>query len=912
MYPETFDGFAIPSASEWDSPKRITFKPKAFGEYDIDVKIVACGVCGSDVHTTTGGWGNKTWPLVPGHEIIGYAVRVGAKVTSVKVGDRVGVGAQISACLDCPTCKDGNETYCKEQMDTYGSVYPDGTVAHGGYSSHIRAHEHFTFPIPEELETELAAPMLCAGLTAYSPLVRNGAGPGKKVGIVGIGGIGHFGILFSKALGAETYAISRSSSKKDDALAMGADGFLETRIEGWSKEHEMTFDLILSTASSNDDFDLAPYLSLLKVHGRFIAVGLPEGEGWRVSPQSLLANGCLIGSSHLGSREETLAMLELAAKQGIKSWVETIPISEKGCGEARVDCQYDDGPSQRIDTSGGTKEIISRLKDIKDILAEQQQQLTVLSSLNASHPASRVGLAHGVMSNTSDGSPSSVSMHGTQPIDNDSPQFATHMRKQSDADASEPMNIPAEHKTSSSYLLGLPAVKMLVGEYPTNLFFLLESQSPLPPELSPEQCQTSLPPFQIDRPFLDHLVASFFSSVHVSHPVLDQAEFTIIYERFLDKGADSSTESALCMTVFALGAVSSLPTGSSDTQSSPAGTEYIKYALPTLMLRSLWLFSFDLALAQALVLASVYFAYIVRPLHSWRLIYLATNLLQLKLSSSMGCQKQALNTEVDILRLFWSCFIIECDRLAELELPRSSLQQLTDDANLPRCENLDDIHMTAYLAEISIRRLLNRIHNSLYPRKPNALNTSLSSTSLMTPEEFSIDELTSITSVCEELHSQLDLWHAAIPEQFRPPLNLEDIDNDRISILRIRYYAARHIIYRPFVLHVTTHNNSQIPSAVIEKAGICIESCSLYLYHTSKILRAPSQYTWTFALSSLGAVIILTLSWLNPKLRFFVPEVDSFQSMAIDNLSRWNVSSISDVLAILEEIRRKTRLRSRV
>ncbi|KFA68918.1 hypothetical protein S40285_05441 [Stachybotrys chlorohalonatus IBT 40285] len=334
MYPETFEGFAIPSAKEWDQPKRFEFKPKPFGDYDIDVKIIACGVCGSDVHTATGGWGNKNWPLVPGHEIIGHAVKVGSKVTTVKVGDRVGVGAQISACLDCPTCKDDNETYCKEQMDTYGSVYPDGTLAHGGYSSHIRALEHFTFPIPDKLQTELVAPMLCAGLTAYSPLVRNGAGPGKKVGILGIGGIGHFGVLFSKALGAKTYAISRTSSKKDDALAMGADGFLETRVDGWSKEHEMTFDLILSTASSNDDFDLAPYLSLLKVHGKFIAVGLPEGEGWRVSPQSLLSNGCLIGSSHLGSRKETLDMLKLAADKGIKSWVETIPVGEAGCGEA--------------------------------------------------------------------------------------------------------------------------------------------------------------------------------------------------------------------------------------------------------------------------------------------------------------------------------------------------------------------------------------------------------------------------------------------------------------------------------------------------------------------------------------------------------------------------------------------------
>ncbi|RKK86460.1 hypothetical protein BFJ71_g13781 [Fusarium oxysporum] len=323
------------------------------------------------------------------------------------------------------------------------------------------------------------------------------------------------------------------------------------------------------------------------------------------------------------------------------------------CTRSGADCHYDDGPSQRIDTSGGTKEIISRLKDIKDILAEQQQHLTALSSRNHSQPASRVNLSQGATPNASDGSPISAPANGTQGIDDEPPQFSSSMREPLNV-ASEPMNIPAEHKTSSSYLLGLPAVKMLVGEYPTNLFFLLESQSPLPPELSPEQSQNPLPPFQIERSVLDHLVATFFSSVHVSHPVLDQAEFTEIYERFLDKGADSSTESALCMTVFALGA-SSLPMGLCHPQTSPN-------------------------------------------------------------------------------------------------------------------------------------------------------------------EEFSIDELTSITSVCEELHSQLDLWHAAIPEQFRPPLNLEEIDNDRISILRIRYYAAKHIIYRPFVLHVTTHTSSQISSAIVEKA----------------------------------------------------------------------------------------------
>jgi alcohol dehydrogenase (NADP+) len=176
--------------------------------------------------------------------------------------------------------------------------------------------------------------MLCAGLTAYSPLVRNGAGPGKKVGIVGLGGIGHFGLLFAKALGAETWVISRTHSKEKDALKMGADGFLATADKDWNKDHIMTFDLIVNTASSTEGFDLEAYLALLDVHGRWISVGLPEGEGTKVRNQTFLSNGCLIGSSHLGSRKEVLAMLKLAADKGIESWVEEIPISAENLGKA--------------------------------------------------------------------------------------------------------------------------------------------------------------------------------------------------------------------------------------------------------------------------------------------------------------------------------------------------------------------------------------------------------------------------------------------------------------------------------------------------------------------------------------------------------------------------------------------------
>lgn len=258
-------------------------------------------------------------------------------MTLIKQGERVGVGAQAYSCLKCRQCTNDNETYCVHQLDTYGSAWPEtGIVSQGGYASHVRAHEHWVFPIPAALPTLQVAPMLCAGLTAYSPLVRNGAGPGKRVGVVGMGGIGHFAVLFAVALGAETWVISRSHAKEADARKMGATGFLATQDKDWNVEHKMTFDLIINTANSNEGFDLGAYLSLLDVHGRFISVGLPEGEGAPLKSQDLLGNGCLIGASHLGSRREVLEMLQLAADKGVKSWVEEVKIGEEALKDAMV------------------------------------------------------------------------------------------------------------------------------------------------------------------------------------------------------------------------------------------------------------------------------------------------------------------------------------------------------------------------------------------------------------------------------------------------------------------------------------------------------------------------------------------------------------------------------------------------
>ncbi|KAK5170032.1 hypothetical protein LTR04_005085 [Oleoguttula sp. CCFEE 6159] len=333
-YPETAEGFMVESQKNWQQFKKQEFKLKPFEDRDIDIAIDACGVCGSDVHSITGGWGEVPLPLCVGHEVIGRAIKVGKDVTTIKVGDRVGVGAQIGADLTCDNCKADQENYCPNSIDTYGAPYPDGTIAQGGYSSHMRAHEYFTFKIPDNIETSIAAPMLCAGLTTYSPLVRLGAGPGKKVAIVGIGGLGHFAIMWAKALGADVYALSHTPDKKQDALAMGAKEFVCTKDKDWFKPYAFTFDFILNCADATDKFNLPDYFSTLKVMGKFHNVGLGDNPLPQIKAQDFAPNGCYIGASHIGNRPEMEAMFELASKQKIKSWVETIDISAEGCKEA--------------------------------------------------------------------------------------------------------------------------------------------------------------------------------------------------------------------------------------------------------------------------------------------------------------------------------------------------------------------------------------------------------------------------------------------------------------------------------------------------------------------------------------------------------------------------------------------------
>ncbi|PHH65695.1 hypothetical protein CDD81_1781 [Ophiocordyceps australis] len=335
-YPDTFTGFCVDGPKSWNKFHKAELTPKPFGDHDIDVEIDACGVCGSDVHTLTGGWGEFKGPLCVGHEVVGRAVRVGPHVRQIKQGDRVGVGAQVWSCLECEMCKAKprtNENYCPKLVDTYNAQYPDGSWAHGGFASHIRAHDFFTFKIPHALETSVVAPLLCAGITTYSPLVRAGVAKGSRVGIVGIGGLGHLGLQWAVALGAETYAFSHSPSKADDCRKLGAKDVILTNQPDWAQAWKLKFDFILNCADATDSFDLASYLALLRPGGDFHMVGLPDKPLPQIMAQTFAANAPKLTASHLGNHVEMEELLQLAADRGIRPWVETVDISEQGCKE---------------------------------------------------------------------------------------------------------------------------------------------------------------------------------------------------------------------------------------------------------------------------------------------------------------------------------------------------------------------------------------------------------------------------------------------------------------------------------------------------------------------------------------------------------------------------------------------------
>lgn len=313
---------------DWTNPKSFTYVPEPLRPQDVDIKILACGICGSDIHAANGDWGRKYTPLCVGHEIVGIVIAVGDRAR-FKIGDRVGVGSQCDCCHSCKRCNEGNVHTCKTHIDTYLSYYPSGKPTQGGYASHVRVNSEFAFKIPDNLETNYVAPLLCGGITAFKPMISAGVSKGTKVGINGIGGIGHIAIMFAKALGAEVTAISRTFEKEELAKALGADHYISTNDPNFVTNNEDSLDLIINTGSSFTEGSINQVLQLLNSGGRMTFItSAPVDEMLTINPLILLLNNISIGGSLIGSPKEIEHMLEVASEHNIKPMIETIDINE--------------------------------------------------------------------------------------------------------------------------------------------------------------------------------------------------------------------------------------------------------------------------------------------------------------------------------------------------------------------------------------------------------------------------------------------------------------------------------------------------------------------------------------------------------------------------------------------------------
>ncbi|PTY06775.1 hydroxyacid dehydrogenase [Verrucomicrobia bacterium LW23] len=319
------------SASSATSPMAAdTIKRREVGDRDVEIEILFCGVCHSDLHFVRNEWSDAmpaTYPAVPGHEIVGRIRKVGSSASKHKVGDLVGVGCMVGGDIaNCPYCKAGNEQFSPTTVWTYGSMEPIiGGPTYGGYSESIVVDEHFALRMPANLPLAAAAPLLCAGITTYSPLRHWKVGPGKKVGVVGIGGLGHMGVKFARAMGAHVVVFTTSPGKVEDAMRLGAHEVVISRNADEVAKHTYTFDFILDAVSA--DHDINALLRLLKPEGTMCMLGAPE-KPLSVSAFSLLFGRKSLAGSPIGSIAETQEMLDFCGQHNITADVEIIPIQK--------------------------------------------------------------------------------------------------------------------------------------------------------------------------------------------------------------------------------------------------------------------------------------------------------------------------------------------------------------------------------------------------------------------------------------------------------------------------------------------------------------------------------------------------------------------------------------------------------
>ncbi|PJJ79912.1 NAD(P)-dependent alcohol dehydrogenase [Mucilaginibacter auburnensis] len=317
--------YAAPAADQPLAP--YTFERREPGADDVEIKILYCGVCHSDIHTARNEWGGTVYPAVPGHEIVGTVTRVGNDVSRFKVGQTVGVGCFVDSCMHCANCEKDLEQYCENgNTQTYNALSQDKkTITKGGYSSHIVVKEHFVLSVSDKLPLANVAPLLCAGITTYSPMRHWGVKAGHKVGVVGLGGLGHMAVKIAASFGAEVTMLSRSESKRNDAAELGAKNFVLTTDKEQMKSVARTFDFIIDTVSAEHDYN--EYLNLLTTDGVMILVGAPP-KPLPVSAFALIMERRSLVASLVGGLKETQEMLDYCAEHNITSDVEVISIDQ--------------------------------------------------------------------------------------------------------------------------------------------------------------------------------------------------------------------------------------------------------------------------------------------------------------------------------------------------------------------------------------------------------------------------------------------------------------------------------------------------------------------------------------------------------------------------------------------------------
>lgn len=316
----TVAAYAAPSASE--PLVKTTITRRDVGPHDVAFDIHFAGICHSDIHTVRDEWGRANYPVVPGHEIAGVVTEVGAEVTGFKVGDRVGVGCFVDSCRECAQCRAGEEQYCvKGMVGTYNAIGRDGEPTQGGYSGAIVVDENYVLHIPDTLPLDAAAPLLCAGITLYSPLRHWNAGPGTRVAVIGLGGLGHMGVKLAHAVGAHVTVLSQSLKKMEDGLLLGADEYYATSDPETFTTLRGSFDLILNTVSAN--LNLGRYLGLLALDGTMVELGMPE-QPMSVPAGALISGRRRLAGSLIGGIAETQEMLDFCAEHAVRPEIEVI------------------------------------------------------------------------------------------------------------------------------------------------------------------------------------------------------------------------------------------------------------------------------------------------------------------------------------------------------------------------------------------------------------------------------------------------------------------------------------------------------------------------------------------------------------------------------------------------------------